>query len=926
MTDPRLKTVRRRTLEAFRETLSQGADATEAIDLALDLHSQIARPYAPDIDRELDVLRDLMEREAPAPGLAPTTGRPADAKLPTTPPKAATPTIKETAMAPPPETDVPPELQRARKATIADYHRTLSRTSPAAARSEAMDLHIDRIECLDIDIDDEIEAMTALLEDLPTAPPPPPARTDRGGNRGPGQGRPTGRSAQGNKPRSALDPALLRSPFRFVPLADAVVDGATHDLDKPRPDGYCGTITVEWEAETPLLIGGPPAGDAKDKKIVGPMSLGDQEKGPFVIPGSTIRGYLRSTLDIVAAARLGRINEQSKFGLRDFDHPRIRPTNGELSLLDKKNVKAGFLRRRAPRSDEDPRLEAYEIYRCEWRTIAIADLPRAQGESDQYRWRAEWLRRDIPDRYATVYPKAVRTDGRQKFVDFREVTPQRFAETTEDNAVGELCAKKDGNILGIYVFSNKSPAAPSADVIKALEERNAPGQPKKREYVFLGDPRQARDEDWFPVPPKAWSRFLDINSRIHRNKHQPEGSWKALEPSLRQIGDVIPIFYIEDGDDLQIGLTRYFKVTHQYSVGDLRDREPAHRLSDARYPDFVDSLFGYVWEGENDPQPVADNVPAALKGRVAVGFAKAANAAPMTTVMETIMGAPRPSFAPFYLSGSVKDWSSTDSRTRLAGRKRYLPRTRPGTSMSDAANTLSATLKEQIDRIARETPTGVVAKDVKSHLKFLTAATKTAPLTFTGDLRLHNVTGTEIGGLLWALTHGGDPTKPYRHLMGRAKGLGAGQLRIRRLTLTLKPNDPNSVARKTAPEAWERPGPDGQEGWLTADSWSMAPFLRQFHDHMASWRQGWPHTLDMAEFLASADPALGANLAEQKRLDYPKLTEFRNIRDTVKLSTRHAPPATGRDRFLPVVPEPEAKKRARSMTLPYRMVAPSTTS
>ena len=136
------------------------------------------------------------------------------------------------------------------------------------------------------------------------------------------------------------------------------------------------------------------------------------------------------------------------------------------------------------------------------------------------------------------------------------------------------------------------------------------------------------------------------------------------------------------------------------------------------------------------------------------------------------MMAPRASYAPFYLRGTYKDWS--DNEARLAGRKRYFPRfpaaAAPGAGQAAARTKLYGFLRSWI---------GNANRDTQSHLAYLEPATDAAELTFYGAIRVHNVSAAELGMLLWALTHGGDPAKPYRHMVGRGQGRrrrpGAGQ-------------------------------------------------------------------------------------------------------------------------------------------------------
>jgi CRISPR-associated protein (TIGR03986 family) len=345
---------------------------------------------------------------------------------------------------------------------------------------------------------------------------------------------------------------------------------------------------------------------------------------------------------------------------------------------------------------------------------------------------------------------------------------------------------------------------------------------------------------------------------------------------------------------LEFGLTRFFKIAHKYSIGDVLDRESVHKLPDPMdfTPDMVEALFGYVLE-KSDFKPDSAQSEA-RKGRVAFGFAKLVNAEDATEgpVIETIMGAPRASFAPFYLRGRYKDYSDLD--TRLAGRKRYIPRFRRE-DLADAPQNLVKSLKHQIERLNRD-PASL--RDVISRLSFLQHRTKGGELLFRSEIRLHNVSAVELGLLLWVLTHGGDPSKPYRHQIGRGKPFGAGQTRVENLRLALRPNDAAAQARLIAID------PQGGEGW-TRDGLDPKPFLRAFEAYMAKNWSGWPKVTSVEQWLNAAKPAYGAAEASRGRFEYPALPEFNTIRKAVKLDTKQAVPANAiPDSLLAVTGKP----------------------
>lgn len=790
-------------------------------------------------------------------------------------------------------------IQQARATTIQGFERLLScGMKLREAVEEALDAHYDRLSRLRIDHDAEVEAMKTIL--LKHKPGPKPA----GGK---------GRLVSSAPPRAPVDVALLKSPFRFVALNDTVVTADRVDASKPLPGGYSGTITVEWAAETPLLIGGQPNADG----TVMPMTLG---KGAhYVIPGSTLRGCIRTAFEIVTASRLAPVNSHARFGLRDFDHPLIRPPGDEsASLLAPRNVRAGWLYYRNGK---------HEIQPCQdWHMIPTDNLP-ARGQSQHrtpYEWRAEWLKTELPRRYRLHQPSAVTENAaKENVIDFNVLQPQRFApiQTRTD---GKMLLRPDpkGAILGTLVFSNRSPAPPNATVIEERERRGGSGQPKKREYVFLDDPNPTS----IPVTDEEWKAFTDINSRIVKDKRKPNGSWHVLSKSLEKDGSRIPVFFIVDENNRkQIGLTRFFKVLHEKSVGDLlrasgheRDRKDK---ADALSLDMAESLFGHVWEPKEvltDPECINPG-PLARKGRVAFGFAKSTSPVKLSAPITTVMAAPRASFAPFYLKGREKDWSpDTGSDTQLAGRKRYIPRF---ATPRAAANAYGAGVygkaKEQITRLGK-TPEEL--KEMTSTLVFLEPQSG-GDMMFKGEIRLHNVTDVEIGALLWTLTHGGDPAKPYRHVIGRGKPFGAGQMRVHRLHIKLTSNEKRHAVT-IPPKQWELE--NGTRGWLTggdqSQSVSMEPFLQAFHDRMAQKRPRWPLTSDMAEFLASCDPRLGQNLAQQGRLDYPQLSkkEFAAIRKSCQRSTRASLPDPRMPRYLPVLAAGDTERWLRALTFPYR--------
>lgn len=664
---------------------------------------------------------------------------------------------------------------------------------------------------------------------------------------------------------AAADPRLPPVPYRFVALNDTVVPEAqTISLDRPLPGGFCGAIEIEWAAETPILIGARRVvnGIATDA----PLRLGQGDQAVFVLPGTSLRGMLRAACEIVGYGRLFQINRHHRYAVRDFGHPLF---TGE-HRPQWETLRAGWMSQVPDFEAARNRGESgYQITECRKYLVRIRDLPRnwLPAEHTAGAFHKRWLNAELAERHQLAGQSK---DGRPNFSH-----AVRF--TLVDGTADAVRPAADGEMLGHYVFAGKSPTVQNIDPAQLDAEdmsEHKTGLQKKREYVFVERPEAT------PVllTPDAFRHFALAHTKPSKNKRVADGSFAILEPTL-QNGGRIPVFFIgdlarQDHWTFSIGLTRLFKRSHIYSVQEVLEREPAHRPASFREfrADLVESLFGYVYEpdelGKDDTGSVSPG-DIARKGRVAFGLACARAAdcresSPLTTVMM----APRGSFAPFYLAGPVKDWSDTGAR--LAGRKRYMPRFAGAT---DAAG------RQSIYRALGSLNDPPQRPDQISRLCFLEPREGADEICFKGELRLHNVSAEEVGLLLWVLSHGGDPRKPYRHMIGRAKAAGAGQLRVRGLSLRLSGNDDAADRLLVAPEGWELPAA-GWEGWNRGappgtTPQGMTPFLRAFERSMQLQVGNWPHTIPVLEWLGSCRPT-GRDPSSERL--YPKLDEFRGIR------------------------------------------------
>ena len=750
------------------------------------------------------------------------------------------------------------------------------RTNPQTDHKAFVEDVLDRL--IEVRIKDELETslyLAAVEKAFENTHPQRPVRR-----------LPVARDATGS-PRRDRPPAVPRqlevepsAPYRFVTLNNQVAKAGQrivdHGLDRPLPDGFCGSITVDWAVETPMLIGTGPADGGEE----GPLKLGDD----FVIPGATLRGLLRASCEIVGYGRLFQVNRHHRYAVRDFNHELFR----DDARPSWDTLRAGWLRRVADYAEARRRGESgYTITPCRKNTIRIRDLPPSFREKDESdgEFHKRWLGTELTDRYVMSGQK----DRRGDKVDFSR--PTRWftrAPDGEDRLVPATADAVDA-IQGVFVFAGRFPTASaiSAGELDAQAARHEPGLHKKHEYVFEDDPAASV----VSLSATAFARFELAHTKPSKNKREPDGSYARLFPTL-EAGDRIPVFLIGDlrdpgcqeDRDFAIGLTRLFKRPHRNSVGDvLFAHHPAHDPAHGApfQPDMVEALFGYVFEKDElgmEPGRTAAPRDLARKGRVAFGFATAMTpCAPAAEAVHPVLMTPRASFGPFYLRGVRRDW--TDGGAKLAGRKRYFPRfTDPGSAKEQVYQTLGT----RNDHAA-----------TRSHLRFLESRAADGEILFRGEIRLHNVGAAEIGLLLWALTHGGDPAKPYRHMIGRGKPAGAGQTRVRHLALNLTGNAAKADQLLAAPEPWERAG-GASEGW-TRGGQGMAPFLRSFEDAMRNVDGRWPETAPVLEFLGAAHPGLCGPMTRPGTAYLP-LGDFRKVREG-EAASRPGPGAE--DRLLP---------------------------
>lgn len=509
----------------------------------------------------------------------------------------------------------------------------------------------------------------------------------------------------------------IKAPFNFVPVSKEVfypgwADQISHDV--PFSDGLSGQLTVELKAETPIFI--------RDSEEITRFCHVKDKNGndEYFIPGTSLKGTIRSVLEILSFAKMDKINDH-KFAIRDLHNPDVYNL-----MTDSANIKCGWLNL----SVDENGSENVIISNC--------GVP----------WRISHKHLDY--NFKTNFVGTFGQGGTANFKDESNKTAHYKNDIWEnsvdknelDNLHFKLIQSKDNRIL--CNFSDKG--GEGGDIVFT-------GQPgpsgKQYEFVF---PKKKDSQQVF-VDAKIWKEF-----KFHYLDHDPKhisADWKWRKGQLKN-GEKIPVFFRINESNTKyvkdLGLAYLYKMPYAHSVKEFLPEE--HRLGFFK-PDLAESIFGYVNEQD------------ALKGRVQFSTAWA----DMKTVQKgkrinTILGSPKASYYPIYIKQTGSN-GSVDRTTK--GRPIYKTFMDKG-SVKEPAELSGRKRYPVVEQEVKNLPAGTADMGVE-----FTPLEKGAK--FTATINYFNLRPVELGALLSALTFHNNASECY-HGLGMAKPYGFGRVAL----------------------------------------------------------------------------------------------------------------------------------------------------
>ena len=404
---------------------------------------------------------------------------------------------------------------------------------------------------------------------------------------------------------------MITAPFNFVPLSDKVfypgwANQVSHDV--PFEDGEDGVIELEIKNITPLFTR-----NGHGRNEVMPYSshvmMPDGTRRYF-IPGTTIKGCVRSVMEILSYGKISFYNNDSFAMQREFDTKKA--TNNEY-MEKVKNVGCGWLYK--------------------------------EGD-DFYLWPCKKGLQMIS--HAAI---------KERFPGFNPGKDHQTAECKQKSLCsnGELYPEMTviENTLSFKV--NNTPKKVPAGQYQVVCTGHMHG--KNHEYLFSVD----CGEDPIRISKDVIRVFESVHSRTEYYAGR-SGKPGFLKTRLNK-GEEIPVFYIKD-DQCEIaamGITRMMRYPFVTSVQDAV-RNARQKPDLANEKDLPETIFGTIY-GNSLKGRVAFG-HAFMDGSIADS---------RLLSISGVQGQPSASYYPLYVRqdkvGSYRSFKDSDAQ--IAGRKRY---------------------------------------------------------------------------------------------------------------------------------------------------------------------------------------------------------------------------------------------------------------
>ena len=411
----------------------------------------------------------------------------------------------------------------------------------------------------------------------------------------------------------------VHAPYHFAPLSSWVyMPEWAHLLshDHPFEDSLSGVIEYELTNKTPLLVGGEQLrADNQPSKIL----WSRDPDGKPVIPGSSVKGMLRSVLEIASFAKFSMVDDHH-FGFRDISNSDSRYAQ---KVLDSE-TQAYWLK--------------YDADRCQWMLRKCQHTVLFTDDFNQF----SGLR---------FHNQSFKLPAKEKYEQWPLNKPAipfelgtRTMMGTKGKPVTITCAQQlgTGKLAGVPVFTGSRPG-----------KNEVKEQRLNFNYVFYAHEAEAKplDNGAAKVTKMFAAHDEDLVNHLKKFGHPELG---------------MPIFAKEkQGKIIAMGFAKMPKVLYDNSIGDIANKQQKPLNSQSVF-DMPGLMFGTLAESGFS-----------LKSRVAFSDASCSHNAGIALSKPVILGQPKASYLNAYLEQNAQsdkvrgELSQYENNSKLAGWKRY---------------------------------------------------------------------------------------------------------------------------------------------------------------------------------------------------------------------------------------------------------------
>lgn len=468
-----------------------------------------------------------------------------------------------------------------------------------------------------------------------------------------------------------------RAPYNFVPLNQQVVqsDEGIVLFDKFHQDKYNGFIDLEITALTDIFVRG-----ILEKNFM--------VNGQFAIPGSSLRGLMRTLVEVVGYGEMEFVDKKKKMFFRNISDDHYKKVflnfrkNGNQDIVSQKS-KAGWISKRGNKYVLNEASGFFKVNRNKLKEFGI------DFSKDVYHVQDIWY---APKSIRQFHPKRLNSG---KTIDLEYNIVNSISLNQRDGFI-------KGKLLITGTFSNT----------------------KHFQWIIPEFNPNNREHD-----------ITDIVQEYLMDENRDEGA--DLVKELNKVNRTsIPCFYIPDtqGRPIALGHTGIFRYPYKHTIGN------AIKQDKILGRDIAQSIFGYAPVEGNDKEIVA--------GRVFFEDAIATHIAGTEFGALKILSSPKPTSFQLYLEqlpdrhnhkiakDAMHNWSHNDHKIR--GYKMYWHKE------TDWRNpNVIVTADNQRDLILR-------ALELKNE-QFTVGEILKKDSNFKGRIRFENLTKKELGALLFVL-------------------------------------------------------------------------------------------------------------------------------------------------------------------------------